>query len=108
MFSSTSHTVRVTGITSGTESAESLKQKFQECVDVKPKRMWFGRRRETEPLPLMVSLARYGDSDMGTITLPTEASKMQALNYTSSVDWSLDATFAGLTTLHSASEPDLE
>jgi len=108
MFSRASLTVRVSGISPDTESTESLKQIFQKLGDVKPKWTWFQPRHETPLHPLLVSVARHGDSDTGTITLQSEDSKKRALKRSKLVDWSVDDTFAGLTVLHSAPEPDLE
>lgn len=108
MFSHASHTIRISGISPCTESTESLNDRFQEYAHVKPKKTLFRTRNETQQRRLLVSLARHGDSDMGTITFPSESSKTQALKKLPLAGWKVDDTFTDLTVLHSAPEPDLE
>lgn len=108
MFSHASHTIRVSGLSPGSESTESLNERCQKFADLKSKRALFRTSQETQPRPLLVSLARHGDSDMGTITFPSESSKTQALEKLPRDGWRVDDTFTDLTVLHSAPEPDLE
>lgn len=108
MFSHAYHTIRVSGLSPDTESPESLNKRCQEFANLKPKRTFFRTRRETRPRPPLVSLARNGDSDMGTITFPSESSKVRALKSLPLAGWKVDDTFTDLTVLHSAPEPDLE
>lgn len=108
MSSHASHTIRVSGIDAGTQSTESLNERCREYADLKPKRALFRARSETQPRPLLVSLARHGDEDMGTITFPSESSKRKALEKLPLAGWKVDDTFTGLTVLYSAPEPDLE
>ncbi|KAJ0104453.1 hypothetical protein J7T55_010919 [Diaporthe amygdali] len=108
MFSRTSLTIRVSGISPETESTESLKERCREFTDLKPKKTFFRTRHETQLRPLLVSLARHGDSDMGTVTFPSQGSKKRALDSLTLAGWKVDDTFADLTVLHSAPEPDLE
>lgn len=108
MFSHASHTIRVSGLSPGTESPESLIERCQEFANLKPERTLFRTRHETQSRPLLVSLAPNGDSDVGTITFPSEPSKVQALKKLPLAGWKVDDTFTDLTVLHSAPEPDLE
>lgn len=108
MFSHAYHTIRVSGLSPGTESPESLNERCQEFANLKPKRTLFRTRHETQQRPLLVSLARSGDSDMGTITFPSVPSKVRALEKLPLAGWTVDDTFTDLTVLHSAPEPDLE
>lgn len=108
MFSHASHTIRVSGIDPGTQSTEALNEGCREYADLKPKRALFRARPQTQPRPLLVSLARHGDEDIETITFPSESSKRKALEKLPLAGWKVDDTFTGLTVLHSAPEPDLE
>jgi len=44
----------------------------------------------------------------GTLTFPDGKLKLRAIKTLQKNDWAADDTFAGLTVLHSAPEPDLE
>jgi hypothetical protein len=110
MFSHASLTIRVLGISPpGALTTKSLEERCREFCDVsKPRRAFFRRRLKSRPRPLLVSVARQGDSDTGTVTFPSEDSKGRALESLTLAGWRVDDTFADLTVLHSAPEPDLE
>jgi hypothetical protein len=113
MFSRASLTIRVSGISPpGVLTTELLEAQCREhCAGAsKPRRSFFRRVRHPNslPRPLLVSLARQGDSDTGTVTFPDEESKARAFKSLTLAGWQVDDTFAGLTVLYSAPEPDLE
>ena len=110
MFSRASRTIRVSGIRPNSETADTLKQKCCELCDInpKPRLSLLRKRRETQSRPLLASVAHHGDSDTGTVTFPSEESKTRALENLDLAGWRVDDTFADLTVLHSAPEPDLE
>jgi hypothetical protein len=110
MFSRASLTIRVSGIDPGAFTTDTFGQKFQELHDVDSKPKWapFWKRDKTRDLPLLASVAHHGDSDMGTVTMSSEESKARALKKLNAAEWVVDDTFANLTVLYSAPEPDLE
>ncbi|OIW25562.1 hypothetical protein CONLIGDRAFT_684109 [Coniochaeta ligniaria NRRL 30616] len=111
MYSRASLTLRVLGITPpGALTTESLEARCREFCDdeTKPRRSFFRRHAQSRPRPLLVSVARQGESDTGTVTFPSEESKTRALDALTQAGWRVDDTFADLTVLHSAPEPDLD
>ena len=100
-----SRTVRVTEIPQGTSQEE-----FRGVVTKLNSRTIGGgpfttsRHGNSE---LKFSLATQGDELIGTITLPSEKHKTDALK-THGTKWRLDETFDALTCLFSPREPDLE
>lgn len=111
MYSRASLTIRVLGISPpGALMTESLEARCREfCDDTsKPRRLCFRRRPQSRPRPLLVSVARQGESDTGTVTFPSEESKTRALDAMTQAGWQVDDTFADLTVLHSAPDPELE
>ena len=108
VYSRTSRTIRVTGIRSDT-TEDSLLQRAQVFCDVSSnKASFFGRREPDENLPPLVSLAPERNVRTGTVTLSSEKLKKKALNSPRTWPGSVDDEFIGLTTIHSANEPDLE
>jgi hypothetical protein len=110
MSSHASLTIRLSGIEPDALTKESLEEKCQGFCDTnsRPRPIFFWGSRKTNAHPLLVSLARHGDSDTGTVTFPSQVAKKRALETLHRERWAVDDTFAHLTVLHSAPEPDLE
>lgn len=107
MYSRASLTIRVLGISPpGSLTIESLEARCREYCDEGDG--FFRKKRVSRPGQLLVSVAPQGASDTGTVTFPSEKSKTRALKGLTRGGWRVDDTFADLTVLHSAAEPDLE
>jgi len=96
-------TIRVLGVPLDTNEDEflSLAGRLSEGATTT-----FVTRRKTIP-QLGASLATQGDTQTGTITLPSDSCKKKA-NERNNTTWKLDDGFDGLTVLFSPAEPDLE
>ena len=117
MFSHASLTIRISGISPpGSMTPGSLEERCREfCQDKSAKaharrllHFWKFSQAGPTPSPLLVSLVRHGDSDTGVVTFPSEGYKSRALRGLRAPGCQVDDTFADLTVLHSATEPDVE
>jgi hypothetical protein len=111
-FSHPSLTIRVSGIPI-TATRDLLEQRALGYCNVDDDfsdkiKSLFKSSSPGRSLPPIVSLAPQGDSQIGTITFPTEKSKKRALSSLNLTAWRSDDVFNGLTVLYTAPEPDLE
>ncbi|OAA59721.1 hypothetical protein SPI_05919 [Niveomyces insectorum RCEF 264] len=106
MFSHASLTVRLAGLPDNI-TRDFLERRAQDACHADTKMLSFFRRpQHAQQFPLRLSLSSQGDTRMATVTFPLGKSKERALK--SLADWQVDDTFAGVTVLHSSTEPDLD